>query len=103
MMRFIRRMMGACVLDVTTYEDVERDVSSTMQAAAVVLRSSVAAGIGAKGFSGTVNISPALVGAMALLAWIAWALLTFEIGARLLPEPETRVDVGQLMRTLGFA
>jgi hypothetical protein len=27
----------------------------------------------------------------------------FEVGGRLLPEPETRVDVGELMRTIGFA
>jgi uncharacterized membrane protein required for colicin V production len=30
-------------------------------------------------------------------------LITFEIGARLMPEPQTRVDVGQLLRTIGFA
>ena len=39
----------------------------------------------------------------ALIAWAAWALITFEIGSRLMPEPQTRVDVGQLMRTIGFA
>ena len=27
----------------------------------------------------------------------------FEIGGRLLPEPETSVDVGELLRTIGFA
>ena len=32
-----------------------------------------------------------------------WAFVTYLIGTRLLPEPQTRADVGELMRTLGFA
>ena len=40
---------------------------------------------------------------IALLAWAAFALVTFQIGSRVLPTPETRVDVGELLRTLGFA
>jgi len=40
---------------------------------------------------------------ISLLAWATWALVTFEIGARLLPTPDTRVNVGELLRTLGFA
>ena len=43
------------------------------------------------------------VSIVALLAWAAWALLTLQIGGRLLPEPQTRVDVGELLRTTGFA
>ena len=37
------------------------------------------------------------------MAWACWALLIFEIGTRLLPESDTSADVGQLMRTIGFA
>jgi hypothetical protein len=40
---------------------------------------------------------------IALLGWAAWALLTFEIGTRLLPTADTRADPGELLRTLGFA
>jgi hypothetical protein len=39
----------------------------------------------------------------ALLGWAGWALLVFEIGGRLLPTPDTRVDIPQLLRTIGFA
>jgi hypothetical protein len=39
----------------------------------------------------------------ALLGWAAWALVTLQIGGRLLPEPQTRVDIGELLRTVGFA
>ena len=37
------------------------------------------------------------------MAWAAWALLTYEIGAKLLPGTNTRVDVYELLRTIGFA
>jgi hypothetical protein len=40
---------------------------------------------------------------LALLAWACWAILVTVIGKRLLPQPETRSDVGELLRTLGFA
>jgi hypothetical protein len=42
-------------------------------------------------------------GVLALMAWGAWALLTYQIGVRILPEPQTRADVGELLRTIGFA
>ena len=45
-----------------------------------------------------------LLGAIAaLLAWYIWAFLTYFIGTRFLPEAETEADVGQLLRTIGFA
>ena len=42
-------------------------------------------------------------GILALLGWVTWAFLTYIIGTRLLAEPQTRADVGEMMRTLGFA
>jgi hypothetical protein len=59
--------------------------------------SSIAAGVG----SGEGRL---IVGALgALLAWLIWAFLTFVIGTKLLPQPGTHADVGQLLRTVGFA
>lgn len=102
---FVRRLIGAAMLDRTTYEEVEADRAATPQALAVVVFSSLAAGIGARGVNGgsatLAFFSSASV--IALLAWAAWAVMTFEIGSRLLPTPETRVDPGELLRTLGFA
>ena len=43
------------------------------------------------------------ISATALVAWAAWALVVFQIGGWLLPEPQTKVDVGELLRTIGFA
>lgn len=106
MTTFPHRLMGASVLDVDTYEEVEADRGATAQALVVVLASSLAGGIGSAGFSGAgVSLVEGVFfwSAVSLIAWAAWALLVFEIGGRLLPEPETRVDVGELLRTIGFS
>src|SRR5262249_55156896 len=73
----------------------------------VVIASSLAAGLGAYGLTGrtgTTLVTGALAwSALALVGWAAWALLVFEIGGRLMPTRETRVDVAQLLRTIGFS
>src|SRR5690606_5698744 len=35
--------------------------------------------------------------------WVVWALVIYVVGTRLLPQPATQADMGQLLRTLGFA
>jgi hypothetical protein len=40
---------------------------------------------------------------VALVAWYVWAFLTYLIGTKLLPEPQTKADVGELLRTIGFS
>ena len=45
-----------------------------------------------------------LVGTVvALIAWYVWAYLTYFIGTKFLPEPQTRADHGELLRTIGFS
>ena len=103
MASFTERMIGAAKLDVQVYEEVEADTGATGQAMGVVLLSSVAGGIGSVGV-GTGGFGGFLAGGIAaLIGWVAWASVTSIIGTRLLPEPQTRSDVGELMRTLGFA
>ena len=100
---FLHRLMGAAMLDVSTYEEVEADRRATSQALAVVILSGLAAGAGAwrVGSGGAAGVFA--VATIAMIAWAAWALLIFEIGGRLIPEPQTRVDVTELLRTIGFA
>jgi hypothetical protein len=100
---FPMRLIGALALDPITYEEVEADRGATGQALLVVLLSSLGAGVGARGLGGGSLQSVLFISAVSLVAWAAWALVTFEIGARLMPEPQTRVDVGELMRTIGFS
>lgn len=100
---FTQRLIGAVALDAAIYEEVEADASATGQALAVVVLSSLAAAFGSRGLGGTTVQGAVFIGIVSLLAWATWALVVFEVGARLLPEPQTRVDLGQVMRTLGFA
>jgi hypothetical protein len=99
----LQRLIGAAALDAAIYEEVENDAAALPQAFAIVIASSLAAGIGARGLTSVTMPGVLLYSAIALVSWAAWALITFEIGARLMPEPQTRVDVGQLLRTIGFA
>ena len=63
--------------------------------------SSVATGLGV---SRTSSVPSLIAGALAaLLGWFIWAGLTYLIGTKILPEPQTKSDVGELMRTTGFA
>lgn len=104
--QFLFRMWGAATLDTGVYEEVERDPRATAQALAVVALASLAAGFGASGWNAppeTVLRRSVVVGSLAVLAWASWALVTFEIGSRLLPEARTRVDVPELLRTIGFS
>jgi hypothetical protein len=101
--RFLLRLLGALALRRAAYEDVESDRGAVGQALAVVVLSSAAAGVGAQGF-GTASIGGVLLfTVVALIAWVAWAFLVYQIGTRVLPGARTRVDVGELLRTTGFS
>ena len=100
---FANRMMRAAVLDRGLYEEVEADRAAGRESVAVVVLSSLAAGIGAGGAQGASVRTFLVFTAIALLAWTAWALLISQIGGRLMPEPETRTSFGELSRTIGFA
>jgi len=100
---FPMRLIGALAIDPLIYEEVEADRSATGQALLVVVLSSLSAGIGAFGW-GTASLRGVLfISGLALVSWATWAVITFEIGTRLMPESKTRADVGQLLRTIGFA
>jgi hypothetical protein len=97
---FVERMMGAARLDVRIYEEVEADRSAMAQAMGVVVLSSVAAGIGAARGGALALLMGTLA---ALLGWFIWAWVTWFIGTKVLPEPRTSADIGQLLRTTGFS
>ncbi len=93
------RMIRAAKLDVNLYEEVEADPQAMGQAMTVVVLSSVAAGIGSgRGLGGIIGGA-----VVALIGWFIWAYITYFVGTRLLPEPQTHADHGQLLRTIGFS
>jgi len=97
---FINRIIRACKLDVSLYEEVEADKSATLQAALVVVLSSLAAGVGALSL-GASNFLMAPI--LSLISWYVWAYLIYIIGAKLFPEANTKADHGELLRTIGFS
>lgn len=101
MTSFNERILRAAKLEVALYEEVEADKGALGQAMGVVVLSSLSAGIGAVEIGGLRGI---LIGTiLALIGWYIWAYLVYLIGTKLLPEPQTRADHGQLLRTIGFA
>lgn len=101
MSSFTDRMIRAAKLEPALYEEVEADKGALGQAMAVVVISSLAAGIGAISIHGLGGL---IIGTVtALIGWYVWAFLTFLIGTKLLPEPQTRSDHGELLRTIGFS
>ncbi len=95
------RMYRAARLEADLYEEVEADPSTLNQAIVVVLLSSLAAGITIASQAGFGGLVAATLGA--LISWLVWAVLTYWIGTRLLPEPATSADLGELLRTIGFS
>jgi hypothetical protein len=39
----------------------------------------------------------------AVIGWFVWAYITYFVGAKLLPEPQTKANPGELLRTIGFS
>lgn len=97
----IGRMYRAARLEPGLYEEVEHDRGATPQAMAIVLISSVAAGVGALTEGGATGL---LLGSVwALITWIIWSFITYFLGTRVLPSAQTEASYGQLLRTIGFS
>ena len=100
-MTFRQRAIGAARLEVPVFEEIEADRTATGQALAVVVLSSLAAGIG---FTSGVYNAPVLHRViLALILWVFWAISTYIVGVYLMPEAQTQTNVGELLRTIGFA
>ena len=100
-MTFAERVKGVLILDVRTFEEIEADTAANGQALIVVVAASLAAGLGASVRLGTIGLFRETLGA--LIGWVMWAAVTWVIGSKLLPEPQTRTNMGELLRVIGFA
>ena len=101
MASMVDRMIRAAKLDAQLYEEVEADKGTLGQAMGVVVLASIAAGVGSGALGGFSGFFIGTVGA--LISWFIWAALTYFIGTKILPEPTTRADIGELLRTTGFS
>ena len=100
-MTLTSRLVGVLKLDAAAYEDIERDPRANTQALTIVILASLAAGLGAGLSLGLTGLVRETVGAVA--GWIMWAGVTYLLGTRLWPEPDTRTDMGELLRVIGFS
>jgi hypothetical protein len=95
------RLVGVLKLDAVAYEDIERDQRANTQALTIVILASLAAGLGAGLSLGLPGLIRETVGAVA--GWVMWAGVTYLLGTRVWPESETRTDMGELLRVIGFS
>ena len=106
------RMLRAARLDPQFYEEVEADANSIGQALLVVVLVSLARGIG-DGITAVMKGGPEglvlFVSGLAwgvigyLIIWFIFSLLCFWLGTSLFKGPQTKTNLGELLRTLGFA
>jgi hypothetical protein len=101
MASFGERMIRAAKLDASLYEEVEADKGAMGQAMSVVVLSSLAAGIGSLQATGIKGLVFGTV--LTLAGWYIWAFITYFVGTKWLPEPQTEADYGELLRTIGFS
>lgn len=100
----LSRMIRAARLDVSLYEEVEKDPRATVQAMLVVILTSLAAGVGLLGKSEVFGPFAFFFGTVsALVSWVVWSLVTYLIGTKLLPMPGTSSSLGEMLRTTGFS
>ena len=100
MNKFLNRIFRAIKIDADLYEEVEHDKTATFQAGAVVVLSSMAAGVGALHL-GASNFLIAPV--LSLISWYVWAYIIYFVGVKLFPDKNTKSDHGELLRTIGFS
>ncbi|MGH7307697.1 MAG: YIP1 family protein [Candidatus Rokuibacteriota bacterium] len=99
MATLVDRVLGTARLAVAAYEEVENDTTANGQAVGVVVLSALAAGIGTG--AGVRGLAVGVL--VSLVAWYVWTFLTYWVGTRFLPEPQTNATHGELLRAIGFA
>ena len=99
---FANRIGRAIRLDPNLYEEVEHDTSALPQAMLVVALASVAGGLGLTSYmSGIAGLFWGVLGSF--LAWFLWASVIYLIGGKILATKETKTDLGELLRVIGFS
>ena len=98
---FVNRIIRACKLDASLYEEVEADKLATTQAGIVVVLSIVALGVGTFFTYGTFSLLIPILAALA--GWFVTSLLIYFVGAKLFPDKNTQSNLGELLRTIGFS
>tara|TARA_Y100000817_G_scaffold310369_1_gene300906 strand:- start:200 stop:721 length:522 start_codon:yes stop_codon:yes gene_type:complete len=97
---FLNRIFRVIKIDVSIFEEVQKDKNATIQAGVVVVLSSLAAGVGALQL-GASNFLLAPI--LSLLSWYVWAYIIYFVGVKLFGDIKTKSNHGELLRTIGFS
>ncbi len=98
----LQRMLRAARLDAAFYETVEADPKYTIEALWVVILVSAVSGLGSTILYG--GFSPFIREIISgLIGWVVWAGITLWIGTTVTRGPETRSDMGEMLRVLGYS
>tara|TARA_B110000027_G_C15961905_1_gene230309 strand:+ start:148 stop:669 length:522 start_codon:yes stop_codon:yes gene_type:complete len=97
---FLNRVYRSIKIEPEVYDEVQKDKKATIAAAAVVVLSSLAAGIGASHL-GAVNFF--LAPALSLITWFLWAYIVYFVGVKLFPDLKTKTTHSALLRSIGFS
>jgi hypothetical protein len=101
MASFQERVIGALRLSPATYEEVEKDTNATSQAAIVVVAAAISAALAGFGYA-TVTMTVFTI-VLSLVAWVVGAFVLLIVGTKMIPGRNTQADLGQMLRTVGFA
>ncbi len=101
----LKRMLRAAGLDSELYEEVEADPNYTGEATLIVLGVALISSLGmALAYDGDSGIRPITANVLSsLVSWLGWAILTLWIGKNITKAPTTQSDLGEMLRTLGYA
>ena len=101
MSRFLNRFFRAAKLDVGLYQEIVEDGRTMNQALIVMFIYCMASAYGTFGRTGATGINIGMI--TTLLGWYVWAFSTYIVGARFVPETQTKPDRKAIIRVLGFA
>jgi hypothetical protein len=97
---FLNRIYRSIKIDPEVFDEVQKDKHATIAAGAVVVMSSLAAGIAASHL-GAVNFFLAPV--LSLVTWFVWAYIVYFVGVKLFPDVKTKTTHTALLRSIGFS
>ena len=100
----LKRMIDACLLKASVYEEVEHDTNATLQAVLVVIAVSIAVVLGSYMLVGGNIIVVVVMGIIVGFAhWAVIAFVTYIVGTKIFPTENTHANWGQMARAIAFA
>ena len=100
----LKRMIDACLLKASVYEEVEHDTHSTLQAVLVVIVVSIAVVLGSYMLIRENIIFAVVMGIIfGFVHWAVIAFVTYIVGTKIFNTENTHANWSQMSRAIAFA